>query len=980
MKRLICILAIILTFSSIHGQVVPSSVYLIENDNKPFGIVLNKGTLISDLSNGSLWMLTEPAGGSLSLATTPGKVRVGGDSPPVATSRVNLSEDAAPQRNGYTENMANVKDYGADGTCASDATSSFERAFEAAGVIFIPAGCYKISRTLAIPAHKKMYFEKGAQLDITGEMVGKWTQIEAGLYHIFTVNSNISGTWDLIESYPEWFGARGDDKTQSGPALNKVLATFPRNVKMNGYRYLISETINLPKDCQLTMSPVTRIHIGANVDLFHAKYEKWSVTGAYIEIMDPTYNKWIFNIEASRRKYPVGEGGETERYNSYIANTTVVGYPRAGNDDYRGTAVKGIKVWSRELMDRNYFAMVNNFYIRRADTCVYLQGYPGGGMINSWHFNNCTFDQAMNHIVLSERAAGNTFTNLQIQPAKKMRTCIETYGDANRFTGFYWDIHMGMYEYRHPRGYIVNDSAIIIRKGAKNTVLEFNWTDLYKYITDENSVNTLNSVSENTLWGSTVNFYGDIVNTNSTGKVRIGAGRVNNAQRGIERLSVGGNLELYTIDETWTEVNASVTGTGNVPARSDMKYFVRFKDDMGNYSGWTKPATVNISTPSRVTLSIPEHEDPRAKVKQIYRYKATGDDKYYVGEIRNGQSEFIDNKSDDQLGDVIDESTFYDETAARIVKDQEVHLQLEDHRTVIKKNLFVDGRISAAEETVAPPPPYYALSGTSGSKITSKSGGVSEYPFSIYAEGIYQKSSDLFGLIGTLSSTGTTSFLGVGFDSRGEVLVTRRNPRQHNTKSGIRLSEGQPYVIAAIFQSPTEVSFFVNGEIVNKKDLPAVPLGDNFTEFITGAGRYTATNYHLKGWLSVVRLFKAALSQVDIEDMKEKENFIPIHLLEPITVNFTTGTKTPMKWFDNSANGNHGQVQGDITYKYAQVAMYIEGELMVDKGTLQLIPLDAPPTDNPEEGMMWFDGDSKDLMIYLKGAWHPIVVKGGRNY
>lgn len=85
----------------------------------------------------------------------------------------------------------------------------------------VPAGAYTISANLTIPANITLKPERGAVFSIPG---GKTLSIngslECGLYQVFSGSGTVVlGSGSVKEVYPEWWGAKGDDATDSGSAL-----------------------------------------------------------------------------------------------------------------------------------------------------------------------------------------------------------------------------------------------------------------------------------------------------------------------------------------------------------------------------------------------------------------------------------------------------------------------------------------------------------------------------------------------------------------------------------------------------------------------------------------------------------------------------------------------------------------------------------------------------------------------------------------
>lgn len=121
-------------------------------------------------------------------------------------------------------------------------TSKVNTVFTTSQIIY-PSRVYKIvsdidlaGETLTIPINCTLDFQGGSFSN--GTIVGSNTKIEAGLNKIFET-IEISGTWNINEVYPEWFGAKNDGTTDSTTAFNKILK-FNSKVVLSKGTYVVN--------------------------------------------------------------------------------------------------------------------------------------------------------------------------------------------------------------------------------------------------------------------------------------------------------------------------------------------------------------------------------------------------------------------------------------------------------------------------------------------------------------------------------------------------------------------------------------------------------------------------------------------------------------------------------------------------------------------------------------------------------------------
>ena len=106
--------------------------------------------------------------------------------------------------------------------------------------------------SVTIPENCVLEFDGGSLSN--GTLTGQNTVIDAELVDIFKTDLTLSGTWNVPESYPEWFGAKGDGETDDTMALQKVLdsakfrspgVNITNIILQRGKTYCITNTLDV---------------------------------------------------------------------------------------------------------------------------------------------------------------------------------------------------------------------------------------------------------------------------------------------------------------------------------------------------------------------------------------------------------------------------------------------------------------------------------------------------------------------------------------------------------------------------------------------------------------------------------------------------------------------------------------------------------------------------------------------------------------
>lgn len=97
--------------------------------------------------------------------------------------------------------------------------------------------------TLTIATGSILDFQGGSFSN--GTIVGHNIRIKAGLQKIFNSDIILTGTWNVEESYPEWFGAVGDGVTNDTIALTKCINYFTVT-SLSARTYITDQIDNIP--------------------------------------------------------------------------------------------------------------------------------------------------------------------------------------------------------------------------------------------------------------------------------------------------------------------------------------------------------------------------------------------------------------------------------------------------------------------------------------------------------------------------------------------------------------------------------------------------------------------------------------------------------------------------------------------------------------------------------------------------------------
>lgn len=99
---------------------------------------------------------------------------------------------------------------------------------------------YVLSENITVSANCILEFDGGS---ISGAytITGNNTGINAGLVKIFNTNITLDGSWNVAESYPEWFGAA--PSINSSDAIKKCIECFNK-IRFSRYGYIVEKEIS----------------------------------------------------------------------------------------------------------------------------------------------------------------------------------------------------------------------------------------------------------------------------------------------------------------------------------------------------------------------------------------------------------------------------------------------------------------------------------------------------------------------------------------------------------------------------------------------------------------------------------------------------------------------------------------------------------------------------------------------------------------
>ena len=247
--------------------------------------------------------------------------------------------------------------------------------------VFVIQSDYTLTENISIPAGCTLEFDGGS---ISGAytITGNKTVLSADIIKIFSSEIIISGTWDVAEAYPEWFGAKGDGITNDVASIQKTIDSFKFTRISNLY---------------LIQSPIT-IHSGKTLVGLSPERTQLIVSGSGNTgiILDNKYGTISdFTIKCSKLDFEgqliliTDEHGTNDKY-SIIRNLVLYYSEDCANNEYLNI---GIRLYSnRTASQSNQYGLYNHL-MENVDVWHCNEAFrfetESGGWINSNNIVNC---------------------------------------------------------------------------------------------------------------------------------------------------------------------------------------------------------------------------------------------------------------------------------------------------------------------------------------------------------------------------------------------------------------------------------------------------------------------------------------------------------------------------------------------------------------------------------------------------------------
>ncbi len=162
----------------------------------------------------------------------------------------------------------NITSYGAKGDGKTDNTAAFQKLISKYNKknveVKIPKGVYVLNKNLTVPSNVTINFSSGSKIKIAkGKKLTINGKVKAGSEQIFTG----SGTGFVSAKstiYPNWWGVKGDNKTDNTNILQKVFSLYGKTtveITLPKGVYKINKNLTVPSSVTLNFGSGSKISI-----------------------------------------------------------------------------------------------------------------------------------------------------------------------------------------------------------------------------------------------------------------------------------------------------------------------------------------------------------------------------------------------------------------------------------------------------------------------------------------------------------------------------------------------------------------------------------------------------------------------------------------------------------------------------------------------------------------------------------------------
>ena len=151
----------------------------------------------------------------------------------------------------------------------------YQTDFTSENTVYVVRHDFTLGENITIPANSILCFD-GGSIAASGNndtITGNNTIIKADAIKIFSSDVTISGTWNMNEVYPEWFGKASSSSENDSVYITKAIS-FGKTIKFGAKTYYINSTIELPKLNFIGAGAnATVFEVNRTVDFLYLKYD-----------------------------------------------------------------------------------------------------------------------------------------------------------------------------------------------------------------------------------------------------------------------------------------------------------------------------------------------------------------------------------------------------------------------------------------------------------------------------------------------------------------------------------------------------------------------------------------------------------------------------------------------------------------------------------------------------------------------------------